>query len=186
MGDVVGDSRQLPRDGLIRGLRNRVLQSLARSMPGRASLRIALHRWRGVTLGSNVRIGRDVIIDDAYPHWVSIGNGVQIGIGVLILAHVHGLPPKTSEWEGYVSVRIDDEANIGPRVVILPNVTIGKGAVVTAGSVVSRAVPPLTVVQGNPARPIARSDIPLNWDTPYKLFLSRMRPVGRKHSGPAR
>jgi acetyltransferase-like isoleucine patch superfamily enzyme len=186
MREILEDSRQLPRDGLIRGLRNRTLQGLARALPGRASLRIALHRWRGVTVGTNVRIGRDVVIEDAYPHWVSIGNGVQIGIGTLILAHVHGLAPKTSEWEGYVSVRIDDEANIGPRVIILPNVTIGKGAVVTAGSVVSRAVPPLTVVQGNPARPIARSDIPLTWDTPYKLFLSHVRPVGGKRSAPAR
>ena len=161
-----------------------MLQSLARALPGKTSLRILLHRWRGVKIGTNVLIGFDVMIDSAYPHWVSIGNGVQIGIGTLILAHIHGLPPKASELDGYVSVRIDDEANIGPRAIILPHVSIGRGAVVTAGSVVSRSVPPLTVVQGNPARPIARSDVPLSWDTPYKLFLSRLTPVDRKTRAP--
>src|SRR5438093_211665 len=155
MTDASGDPRRLPRENFLRGLRNRALQSLARAVPGSTSLRIWLHRRRGVKIGTDVHIGSDVTIETAYPSWVSIGNNVQIGIGSLILAHIHGLPPRVNEWKGYVSVRIDDEANIGPRVIILPNVTIGRGAVVTAGSVVARSVPPLTLVQGNPARPIA-------------------------------
>jgi acetyltransferase-like isoleucine patch superfamily enzyme len=178
------DARHLPPERFVKALKNRLLQALARVLPGGRRLRGVLHRWRGVKVGEDTVIAQDVVIETAYPEWVSIGNGVQLGFGTIILAHIHGLPPKASELGGYVSVRIEDEANIGPRVTILPNVTIGRGAVVTAGSVVSQSVPPLTVVQGNPARPIARSTIPLTWDTPYKLFLSRLMPLDRKRSRP--
>ena len=55
----------------------------------------------------------------------------------------------------------------------MPNVTIGAGAVVAAGQVApsTRSVAPLTMVQGNPAKPIARCGIPLGLDTPVKEFL---------------
>src|SRR5947209_20001664 len=132
MTNTVEALRYLPSESPVKALRNRVLQGLARSLPGRTGLRILLHRWRGVKIGTNVDIGYDVVIESAYPHWVSIGNDVHIGIGTLILAHIHGLPPKASELEGYVSVQIDDEVNLGPRVIILPNVNIGRGPVLTA------------------------------------------------------
>jgi acetyltransferase-like isoleucine patch superfamily enzyme len=61
--------------------------------------------------------------------------------------------------------------------VILPDLTIGYGAVVTAGSVVSRSVPPLTMVQGNPARPIARSAIPLGLQTPLHEYYRQLTPI---------
>jgi maltose O-acetyltransferase len=140
-------------------------------------LRITLHRWRGVTIGSDVQIGADVILETAYPQWISIGNGVQIGIRTTVLAHMHGLPPKRDEWKGYVSVHIEDEANIGAGVMILPNVTIGRGAVVNAGSVVTRSVPAMTVVQGNPAKAIAKCGVPLNWNTTLKDFIRKLRPI---------
>jgi acetyltransferase-like isoleucine patch superfamily enzyme len=74
-------------------------------------------------------------------------------------------------------VRIEDDAFIGPAVVILPDVTIGAGAVVTAGSVVSRSVPPLTMVQGNPAKPVARSSIPLGLHTPLHEYYRQLKPI---------
>ena len=130
-------------------------------------------------MGIGVHIGLDVILETAYPQWIEIGNGVQIGIRTIILAHMHGLPPKKSELERYVSVRIGDQANIGAGVIILPNVTIGRGAVVTAGSVVARSVPPLTMVQGNPARAIASCKVPLSWNTTLKEFYRGLKPFRR-------
>jgi acetyltransferase-like isoleucine patch superfamily enzyme len=134
-----------------------------------------------VKIGSGVHIGREVLLETAYPEWISIGRDVQIGIRTMILAHIHGLPPKSSELDGYVSVRVDDEANIGAGVIILPHVTVGHGAVVTAGSVVARSVAPLTMVQGNPARAIATCESPLSWDIPLKKFYRGLKPI--QHGG---
>lgn len=181
-------SRELPPDSVWKAIKNRVLGVVALYTPGARSLRIRLHRWRGVRIGNGVHIGTDVILETAYPEWISIGNGVQIGIRTTVLAHMHGLAPRKDQWNGYISVHIEDEANIGAGVIILPNVTIGRGAVVNAGSVVTRSVPPMTVVQGNPAKPIAKCAIPLNWSTPLKDFLRNLRPIeptsAQQASGP--
>lgn len=171
------DTRAFPPQPIFSALRKRFLQTIALYVPGEGSVRVHLHRWRGVRMGRRVRIGTDVIIETAFPEWVSLGDDVTIGIRATIIAHLWGLPPKSAELEGYVSVRIEDAVNIGPGVIVLPNVTVGRGAVVTAGSVVSRSIPPLTMVQGNPARPIARCGIPLLPDTPMKEFFSRLRPI---------
>ena len=171
--------RRLPAESFFAGLKNRILQSLARSAPGAFTLRVYLHRWRGVKIGAGVDIGFDVLIETAYPQWVSIGNNAHLGIRSTILAHIHGLPPSMQEQERYISVRIEDNVYIGPGAIILPNVTIGHGAVVAAGTVVTRSVPPLTLVQGNPAVPIARCGIPLLWDTPAKEFFRKLKPIDR-------
>jgi len=170
-------SRMLPPEQILSGILNRILAWVALYSPGVRSLRIWLHRWRGVKIGADVQIGHDVILETAYPQWISIGNGVQVGIRTTVLAHIHGLAPRKDQWKGYISVRIDDEANIGAGVLILPNVTIGRGAVVNAGSVVTCSVPPMTVVQGNPARPVARCGVPLNWNTTLKDFVRNLRPI---------
>ena len=112
------------------------------------------------------------------PKRVWIGDAASIGIRSTIIAHfraaVHG---DTSQEDDRVSVRIEDEAFIGPGAIILPGVTIGRGAVVTAGSVVSSSVPPLTMVQGNPARPVARCGVPLGLKTPLKAFYRSLKPL---------
>jgi acetyltransferase-like isoleucine patch superfamily enzyme len=165
----------------VRGLRNRLLQALALYAPGGDSTRVALHRLRGVEIGEGTWIGFDTMIEPAYPRRVSIGNRVAISIRVLILAHFahQGRNRETSggELDERVSVRIEDDVFIGPGVIIMPNVTIGAGAVVTAGSVVTRSVAPLTMVQGNPAKPIARCGVPLGLDTPIKEFYRRLTPI---------
>jgi serine acetyltransferase len=172
--------REMPREGVLAGFKNRLLQTLAKSLPGAFTLRVWAHRVRGVILGSGVHIGPDVMIDTAFPQWVSIGNNVQLGTRCLILAHMHTLPPRKSELENYISVRIEDDVYIGAASVILPNVKIGRGAVVTAGSVVTRSIPPMVMVQGNPAEAVARCGIPLTWDTPLKAFYAKLKPIERK------
>ena len=72
---------------------------------------------------------------------------------------------------------IEEDAFIGPGVIILPNVVIGRGAVVTAGSVVTRSVKPMTVVQGNPAVPIAECGVPLRAGLSVKEFSANLRPL---------
>ena len=61
--------------------------------------------------------------------------------------------------------------------IVLPNVSIGDGSVVTAGSVVPQSVPPMTLVQGNPAIPVARCGVPLTRETTLKEFTRKLMPL---------
>jgi len=152
---------------LLPGLRNRILQILARVAPGATTTRVLLNRWRGVNIGKDVWIGYDTIIETSCPHLVTIRDRAQIGIRVTIIAH-------NREQQG---VMIEEDAALGAGAIILPNVTIGRGAIVTAGSVVTKSVPPKTMVQGNPARPIATVEVPLGTDVPMKEFVKGLRPI---------
>jgi acetyltransferase-like isoleucine patch superfamily enzyme len=165
------------------GLKNRILQLAALYGPGGDTIRPMLHRRRGVKIGRRTWIGFDTLIEPSYPKRVEIGERVAIGIRVLILAHFAHLGRNREsaggELDDRISVRIEDDVFIGPGVIIMPNVTIGHGAVVTSGSVVTRSVAPLTMVQGNPAQPIARCGVPLGLDTPVKEFYRQLTPIGR-------
>jgi acetyltransferase-like isoleucine patch superfamily enzyme len=156
------------------GARNRVLQAVAQHAPGATTLRVRLHRWRGVSIGDGTFIGTDALIETSYPHLVVIGANVAIGIRSIIIAHFRGPTPQRP------TVRIEDDAFIGPGVIILPNVTIGRGAVVAAGSVVTKSVAPLTMVQGNPAQPVGRCGVALGMKTPLDEFLRKLRPIERR------
>jgi acetyltransferase-like isoleucine patch superfamily enzyme len=163
------------------GVRNRALQLAALYSPGGDTIRPMLHRRRGVKIGRRTWVGFDTLIEPSYPHRVEIGERGAIGIRVLILAHFAHLgrnrESASGELDERVSVRIEDDVFIGPGAIIMPNVTIGHGAVVTSGSVVTRSVAPLTMVQGNPAQPIARCGVPLGLDTPVKEFYARLSPI---------
>jgi acetyltransferase-like isoleucine patch superfamily enzyme len=171
------------RHELLAGVRNRLLQVAALYSPGGDTLRPALHRRRGVGIGRRTWIGFDTLIEPSYPERVVIGERVAIGIRVLILAHFAHLgrnrETSSGEVDDRVSVRIEDDVFIGAGAIIMPNVTIGHGAVVTSGSVVTKSVAPLTMVQGNPAEPIARCGVPLGLDTPVKEFYRRLTPIER-------
>ena len=169
--------REFPQRSLLSNLLKRFLQVIALYIPGESSLRVLLHRWRGVRVGKNVYIGTDVLIETAFPEWVSIGSYVSISPRAMILAHIQELPPRRADHTNYISVRIEDDVHIGPGAILLPNVTIGRGAVVAAGSVVTRSVAPLTMVQGNPAKQIAECGIPLSRNVNLKEFYRRLRPV---------
>jgi serine acetyltransferase len=157
----------------LRGFSNRVLQHLARILPGATSLRVILHRARGVRIGKNVWIGYDVILDTSRPHLITIEDGSSIGIRSTVIAH----------FRGAQGVKIERDAFVGPCAVILPNVVIGRGAVVTAGSVVTRSVAPMTVVQGNPAVPVAQCGTPLGPNITLKEFSKNLKPLALRHAG---
>jgi acetyltransferase-like isoleucine patch superfamily enzyme len=72
---------------------------------------------------------------------------------------------------------VEEDASVGLGAIILPNVIIGKGAIVAAGSVVTKSVPPMTMVQGNPAVAIAKLGVPLRQDTSMKEFSKHLKPI---------
>ena len=157
---------------LLSGIKNRLLQIMARSAPGAATWRVWLHRWRGVKIGQGVWIGYDAVIETSHPHLVSIRDRAAIGIRVTIMAH-------NREQRGVV---IEEDVAIGTGAIILPNVKISRGAIVTAGSVVNKSVPPKTMVRGNPAQPIATVGIPFGLDVSLKEFAKGLRPIRRQSS----
>jgi acetyltransferase-like isoleucine patch superfamily enzyme len=147
--------------------KNRFLQMLLRNAPGAQSLRVWLNRWRGVKIGQNCWIGYDAVIETSYPHLVTIHDNATVGIRAVIVAH----------FREQTGVTIEEGATIGPGAIVLPNVTIGRGSIVTAGSVVTTSVPPMTMVQGNPARPVARIGVVIQKDMTVKEFSKHLRPV---------
>jgi acetyltransferase-like isoleucine patch superfamily enzyme/acyl carrier protein len=163
-------------DSFWAGLRNRLFQCIALYIPGNKTSRIWLHRKRGVSIGRNVSIGTSALIETAYPRLVSIGDNVTIGMRAVIIAHFRDSTAQ-SRMLDRPTVRLEDNVYLGPGVIVLPNVTIGHGSVVSAGSVVTHSVPPKTLVQGNPAKPVARCGVSLGGGVPYEQFLRQLTPI---------
>jgi acetyltransferase-like isoleucine patch superfamily enzyme len=119
--------------------------------------RCSVLRKCGVKVGRNVYVGFLVIVDGEYPEYIEIEDEASIGPGVIIMVHSSASPYHQRLGlydEKPKPVKIKRGAWIAAGAKILPGVTVGEGAIVTAGSVVSREVPPFTVVAGHPARPI--------------------------------
>jgi maltose O-acetyltransferase len=93
---------------------------------------------------------------------VRIGNHVMIGPAVQIYTAAHPLQagPRNQGLEVAKPIAIEDNVWIGGSAVLLPGVTVGTGAVVGAGAVVTRDVPANVVVAGNPARVIREIESP--------------------------
>jgi acetyltransferase-like isoleucine patch superfamily enzyme len=114
----------------------------------------------GIELGDNSLIGSGSRIGpvNSDEGKIIIGNGVQIGPETVILAGGHTYErkdiPFLQQPYFFSSVVIGDDVWIGTKVIILPGVNIGDGAVVGAGAVVTKDVDPYTVIAGVPARVI--------------------------------
>ena len=116
-------------------------------------IRTIFHRLKGVRIGKNVEIGYMVLIDNRRPELVTIEDDATITTMCVVIAH--DLSRRFSEGKEIIGeVRIKRGAFIGMNSTIMPGVTIGEGAVVAAGSVVTRDVEPFTVVGGVPAKKI--------------------------------
>jgi acetyltransferase-like isoleucine patch superfamily enzyme len=127
----------------IKQLESRILHVAARLLPGATSLRVKIHRKRGVKIGKNVFIGSDVYIDDFSPEYILIEDNAEINARCIVLAH-DGVKVK--------SVKIRKGALIGVGTVIFPGVEIGEGAIVGGNSTVSRDIPPKALAFGSPAK----------------------------------
>jgi acetyltransferase-like isoleucine patch superfamily enzyme len=154
------------------------LGRLALLLPGGSSVRPALQRWRGAAIGPNVWLGLYVYIDDLHPEALTIGRNCTIGIRTSIITHFYW-GPRQGTSNGRVV--IEDDVFIGAHCVILPNVTIGAGSVIQAGSVVSRSVPPHTFWGSPPSGPLGAVTVPLTPEHGYAAFLRGVRPAAEQH-----
>lgn len=114
--------------------------------------------WLATEGGGNLTLGDDVYLGhDVHLHAfndVSVGSGCVIADGAYIGSSTH-LQGALSTVHGTGPIRVGDRCFIGQRAIILGGVSIGDGAVVGAGSVVTRDVPAGTTVGGVPARLLA-------------------------------
>ena len=106
--------------------------------------------------GKNISIGKEVFINSGC-HFqdqggITIGDGSLIGHNVVLATINHDLEPKNNRKNHYAPINIGSHVWIGSNVTVLPGVSIGDWAVVAAGAVVSRNVPPKTIVGGIPAK----------------------------------
>ncbi len=123
-------------------------------------IRPCLWKWIGVRLGKNVFIGYGVYLDVDGGDLIEVEDNVLIAAQCLLLTHRRniGLYRKGMLQNELSYIRkpivIEKNASIGMRSIIMPGVTIGEGAVVAAGSIVTRDIPPHTIAAGSPAKVI--------------------------------
>ncbi|HEU4569659.1 MAG TPA: acyltransferase [Gemmatimonadales bacterium] len=147
-------------------LRKKVLKRWARNcfFPG---LRVRMLRACGYHIGRDVYIADELIIAEELEDRgnLTLGDRVSIAPRVTFVLSSH---PNESRIRPVAPVArapivVEADAWLGAGVVVLPGVTIGRGAVVGSNSVVTKDVPPLTVVGGIPARPIRTLTPPPGW-----------------------
>ena len=129
-----------------------------------------------ISLGENVYVGHDTLLKGYYRGELHVGDdtwigqgcflhsaggihvGSRVGVGpfVKMLTSFHGeagreVPILAAPLE-FAAIRVEDDADLGVGAILLPGITVGQGAQIGAGAVVTRDVPPFAVVAGNPAR----------------------------------
>ena len=118
-------------------------------------IRVWCHKKRGVIIGKNVEIGFHCMLDEIFPDFITIESDVSLAGNVYILTHSNPYEYYKNEVDSFVApVVIKKNAWITINVTILPDVTIGEGSIVAAGSVVTKDVSDHVLVGGNPAEVI--------------------------------
>lgn len=122
----------------------------------------------GFRLGCDSTINRGCRLDSRGT--LIIGNNVSISAEACLLTADHD--PQSTAFTGRTApVVIEDDVFLGTRAVILPGVTIGRGAIVAVGAVVTKTVEPFSIVAGVPARKIGERTRELDYRVSYcRLF----------------
>jgi len=153
---------------MLTGFINRLLHLVARFAPGATSFRPFLHRLRGVRISGKVWIGDDVYLENEYPECIELHDQCGVNVRSVLLAH----------WRGKGRIVVEAQARVGACCLITASpgetIVIGKGAMVAAGSVVTKSVAPYTLVAGVPAKPIAKLSVPPIQGIPYAEFKAGM------------
>jgi serine acetyltransferase len=154
------------------GLSREAFEALARLLPLKLIRWLVAHhpdnrcrkrllRLSNVACGSGAVINGGFVVSDDYEPLLTIGDRVAISPNVTVVctsapnnSRLADLPGFTTNYVKAEPVHLDSDCWIGSGAIILPGVTIGRMAVVGAGSVVTRSVPEGAVVVGAPARQV--------------------------------
>jgi maltose O-acetyltransferase len=115
-------------------------------------------------IGKNSSIGRYSILD--IRGGLKIGNNVSISPNVIFITGSHDMQSKNFKYEDFETI-VEDYVWIGTGAIILPGLKIGTGAVIGAGSVVTKDVGDYDFVAGNPAKFIKKRNRDLEYNCRY-------------------
>jgi maltose O-acetyltransferase len=111
----------------------------------------AMLRSRGMKIGAGTTIQDGFFFDPSHCYLLEIGANCTLAPNVRLVAH-DASTKRLLDATRLGRIVIEDDCFIGDSVIILPNITVGRGSIVGAGSVVTRSVPAGSIAVGNPAR----------------------------------
>ncbi|MCP4348710.1 MAG: acyltransferase [Desulfobacterales bacterium] len=121
---------------------------------------IWVDRFSNLEIGDNVSLARGITLVSA--GGITIGDRTMVGHGSKLISAAHSIPkgrkPMRFSELVFKKIIIENDVWIGAQAVILPGVTVGEGAVVGAGAVVTKNVSPFAIVGGVPAKLIRMRD----------------------------
>ncbi len=126
---------------------------------------VDIRKPKNIKLGKNVVINKKSMLDGRGAA-LSIGDNTDIAQEVNIWTLTHDVNDSRHSVYGK-PVTICDHCWIGARVTIMPGITIGRGAVIGTCSVVTKDVPPMVIVAGNPAKIIGFRENPLEFELDF-------------------
>ncbi|MFC5711291.1 acyltransferase [Thalassorhabdus alkalitolerans] len=129
--------------------KNFIVIQMARYTPFLPMKNWLYKRFLGMEVGKETSFALMVMLDVMFPEKISVGRNSVIGYNTTILAHEYLI----KEYR-LGDVKIGDEVLIGANTTILPGVTIGDGAIVSAATLVHKDVPAGSFVGGNPMKVI--------------------------------
>lgn len=124
---------------------------LSNTLPLQGHQRYRFVKWGGVNVIGKCYIYKDVYFDSVAPHLITIEKGATITQGTTILTHYLDPSQKGRNYK-LGEVHIEEDSFIGCNTIICSSITIGKGSIVGAGSVVTKDIPPYQCWAGNPAK----------------------------------
>lgn len=149
----------LPRFTFFNSIKSKYLELFFGAKIGRRVIfypGVWIFTGRNLKVGDDVDFAKDVLITT--DGGITIGDRVLIGYRTQILSGNHSVPPKPHRIfeAGHTKapVKVGDDVWIGANSIILPGVEVGEGAIIAAGSVVTKNVPAFSYVAGIPARVI--------------------------------
>jgi len=128
-------------------VKNFMVIQAARYMPFLGVKNSLYRRFLKMKVGQNTAVALMVMVDIMFPEKISVGRNCVIGYNTTLLAHEY----LVDEYR-LGDIIIEDDVMIGANCTVLPGVTIGKSAIVSAGTLVHKDVPEESFVGGNPMR----------------------------------
>lgn len=136
-------------------IKRTLLSLIANTLPMSMAMRAKVYKNIGVNVGKDCLLGQ-LNVDGIYPEDIFIGEGCTITKGVVLLTHFYDTKMLNEHAYYRGQIKIGNHCYIGMNTIFSKPVTVGDGAVIGAGSVVTKNIPPYEVWAGVPAKFICK------------------------------